>query len=184
MRAGPFGGLARPRAPQRAPRERRAPGRGGLTQGGVCAASGEGLGAGSKPTREPRRCSSGCRSRAAGGGREGGDPAPPARLLGRELKALSISSGLPVPGVGVLGAGLATPRPGGLLREACATLLLGQRFLRSCRGGGGGGGEAGAGRPLGSPTSGSRGRRIQRKCFGEKEGVNWDLSGPVGVGEI
>ncbi|XP_041622182.1 collagen alpha-1(I) chain-like [Vulpes lagopus] len=72
--------------------------------------------------------------RAALGSSEGGDPAPPGGPRGRGLTGPRISAGLAVPRFGVLGAGLATPRPGGPVREASAAFRLGLRFLRRRQG--------------------------------------------------
>lgn len=89
------------------------------------------------PSRSPAAVRPVLGRRAAVGGWEGGDPAPPGRPLGRGLKGLRISAGLAMPGFGVLQAGTATPRPGGFVREASAALRLGLRFLRRCPGLGG-----------------------------------------------
>lgn len=66
-----------------------------------------------------------------------------------------------MPGFGVLRPGLATPRPGGLVREASAALRLGLRFLRRCRGPGG---------RSGAPRLGAE-ARVFREGVGGGEGV-------------
>lgn len=106
---------------------------------------------------------------------------PAGRPLGCGLKGLRISAGLAMPGFGLLQAGTATPRPGGFVREASAALRLGLRFLRRCRGPGGRSGARLVRAEVGVFREGVRG--------GEgililERGANWDLSGPVGVGEI
>lgn len=129
-RAGPFGGLARPRAPQRAVGARRAVGTGTRwTDSGWGVRS---LRRGA--TREPRGCSSGSWS-----------PRRSWKLAGRRSRAARPASGPWSEGaphfrgprrarLRVLGAGLATPRPGGLVREASAAFRLGLRFLRRRQG--------------------------------------------------